>query len=172
MEPDGTWRTSDGKYGTGITKQENNGTGNDKGKGKAEVSGDVPLSLDSDDEVPLAARLAPDSVVSSSDESHHNPPRPRPPAPRRSEVIDLTLSSDEEDEDDNHLHDYVPPVDDPVTVALDLAAKERVQAALLAAQHLAAAGNKRTREEDDAHDAQLAATNKRLRDAEHAAAPR
>jgi hypothetical protein len=127
VEPDGTWRSSDDRYGTAPPKaaatngqtstiikeeakdpsragsiNEHENSTNDKGKGRAGPS----LTIDSDDDSPMISRVkkgAPISIGSSPTSSHgHGNGTGNGNTngkSKRSDVIDLTLSSDDEEEE-------------------------------------------------------------------------
>lgn len=95
VEPDGTWRSTDNKFGTAAPKLSRAGseesTPIDKGKVKAENQDS--LTIDSDDDIPLIKkRTFPnfDSQASSRAGTAEG-------VTRKAEVIDLTLSDSEEE---------------------------------------------------------------------------
>lgn len=131
VEPDGTWRSSDDKHGTGkprstVPSRANsvkpdlssldrfaNGDGNGKGKGKARADQES-LTIDSDDDEdddePLAKRVKVDDSGGGSI-SLGSSPMPQggvSQKKKKMETIDLTLSdSDEEDEGEGDRRTYV-----------------------------------------------------------------
>jgi hypothetical protein len=132
VEPDGTWRTSDGKYGTSKLKPTSQ-AGTSADNAASPVSADAggkeraeELTLDSDDEAPLAKRARHDYdrhtplSVGSTPAAVTSAVAPA----RRVEVIDLTLS-DSDDEGATAPRTQVPPATARPTISIPLADRKQ-----------------------------------------------